>query len=193
MVSLPRLYFPLTISPFTSTFFSIVAFFSPTIMAASASALSTTGFPAFGDVVLISLDQGRGDVAVVVDKRRKRKTNLFKIYMMAVRDKIAVCDIRRGRGKSLDAFFFSEGVQLGSDIKEDEMTIFAKEYKILGRGDDFDLETFPWVDPVDIHVLSNKAVEVLEVSEDDDAGDEENPEAEIPTGKEPKPKGKAKV
>ena len=155
-------------------------------MAASASAVPA--MPAVGDIIVIKPHDERGELVLVIEK--KRKTGAFKGYLMGVRAKDKWPDLVRRFGKSVSLLFVKEETVPDPVVGERDATVFCKNCKILGNGTEFDLDALEWLPHVDLDVLVDKAKEVL-----DDANKASDDEVKVvqDTVEESKPKAKAKA
>ena len=130
-----------------------------------------------GDVITTEI-ANVGLVVLVMSKRRK--TGMFKAYLMGVKDKEYKGDLRRRVGKSVQVGFVTEKVIPDPIFAEKEVTLFVNKFINLDQGDKMDISSLNpaengWMSATEFDVLIDKAAEELEVSDEPEHVEEEVP------------------
>ena len=121
-----------------------------------------------GDV--ITTDLANVGVVVLVMAKRK-KSGMYKAYLMGVKDKSYKGELCRKIGKSIQISFVTEKVVPDPILSEKEVTVFINKFINLDQGDKMDISALNpaqngWMTATEFDVLIDKAAEVLEVPDE---------------------------
>lgn len=149
----------------------------------------SAGQPTLGDVIILFDYDTKGELVLVVDRRRKNGS--FKAYLMGIRHKERWGDLNRRAGKSVTLVFTKEEAVPEPVVGDKDATIFCTRCKIIGNGKKFDLDMVSnWLSANEVDVLVDKASEVMNIS--DDEGEPAEPAEDDEPNEHPKAKPKAK-